>query len=194
MIKRYNKVVMRSDNDEKATLGGGCFWCTEALFRRLKGVRNVIAGYAGGTNLNPTYQQVCSGTTGHAEVAQITFNPKIISYEQLLDVFWQVHDPTSLNRQGNDVGTQYRSVIFYHNQQQKKIAEQSKVKLAQSGPYQSAIVTEIAPLTNFCPAEDYHQQYYEKNSYAPYCRFIIAPKIRKMQEVHPLPPASTTAI
>ena len=163
---------------ELATFGGGCFWCVEAVFERLDGVQSVVAGYAGGTTLNPTYKQVCSGTTGHAEVAQISFDPAKISYRQLVDLFWDAHDPTTMNRQGADVGTQYRSVIFYHNEDQKLIAELSKQEAQKN--FTQAIVTEIQPLTKFYPAENYHQDYYRNNPLAPYCQFVIKPKLKKL--------------
>lgn len=165
-------------NFELATFGGGCFWCIEAVFERLDGVQSVVAGYAGGTTLNPTYKQVCSGTTGHAEVAQISFDPAKISYRQLVDLFWDAHDPTTLNRQGADVGTQYRSVIFFHTEAQKLIAEQSKQEAQKN--FTQAIVTEIQPLIKFYPAENYHQDYYRSNPQAPYCQFIIKPKLKKL--------------
>ena len=165
-------------NFELATFGAGCFWCVEAVFERLDGVQSVVAGYAGGTSPNPTYKQVCSGTTGHAEVAQISFDPAKISYRQLVDLFWEAHDPTTLNRQGADVGTQYRSVIFYHDEQQKLTAEQSKREAQKN--FTQAIVTEILPLTKFYPAENYHQDYYRNNPQAPYCQFIIKPKLKKL--------------
>lgn len=158
---------------EMATLAGGCFWCTEAIFKRLKGVGSVIPGYAGGTVANPTYEQVSSGTTGHAESAQITFDPKIISFEKLLTIFFHLHDPTTANRQGNDVGPQYRSAIFYHDGNQKKSAEKLKKEISNA-------VTEITPFTNFYPAEDYHRDYYAKNSSQPYCQYVIDPKIQKL--------------
>ena len=164
---------------EKATLGGGCFWCIEAVFERLDGVQSVVAGYAGGSKLNPTYKEVCAGTTGHAEVAQITYDPSKISYKQLLDVFWEAHDPTTLNRQGADVGTQYRSVIFYQNEQQKQIAEKSKAEARKD--FKSAMVTEIKPLSIFYEAENYHQDYYNNNPNAPYCTFVIRPKLEKLK-------------
>lgn len=163
---------------EKATLGAGCFWCVEAIFERLDGVSSVVAGYAGGARPNPTYEQVCAGVSGHAEVAQVTFDPSKITYERLLEVFWEAHDPTTLNRQGNDVGEQYRSVIYYHDETQKMIAEKSK-KLAQKN-FSSPIVTEISPLTKFYEAENYHQDYYRNNANAPYCRFVIKPKLDKL--------------
>jgi len=170
---------MTTEKLEKATFGAGCFWCVEAVFQRIKGVKSVVSGYAGGTKPNPTYDEVCTGETGHAEVIQITFNPKEISYEKLLDIFWESHDPTSLNRQGADVGTQYRSVIFYHNEKQKKIAEKSKESVAKI--FDKPIVTEIKPLKNFYPAENYHQNYYNRNKYAPYCLLVIRPKLKKLK-------------
>jgi len=165
---------------EVATLAGGCFWCTEAIFKRLRGVTKVTPGYAGGKTENPTYEQVCSGDTGHAEAIQIEFDPEQIGFETLLDVFWHTHDPTTLNRQGNDVGTQYRSVIFCHSDEQKKAAEKSKKELEKEGYYQDPIVTEIIPFTNFYEAEDYHQNYFENNKNKLYCSIVIAPKIRKI--------------
>lgn len=164
---------------EKATFGAGCFWCVEAVFQRIKGVESVVSGYTGGTKPNPTYDEVCSSETGHAEVIQITFNPKEISYEKLLDIFWESHDPTSLNRQGADVGTQYRSMIFYHNEKQKKIAEKSKAKVAKE--FDKPIATQIEPLEKFYPAENYHQNYYNRNKYAPYCLLVIRPKLKKLK-------------
>jgi len=164
---------------ETATFGTGCFWCTEAIYERLEGVEKVIAGYSGGHVANPSYKQVCTGTTGHAEAVQIYFNPEIITYDELLDVFWQVHDPTTLNRQGNDIGTQYRSVIFYHDDKQRLEAEASKHKFEMSGTFKDPIVTEISPLINFYEAEDYHQDYYSLNPNQPYCKVVISPKIKK---------------
>lgn len=165
---------------EKATLAGGCFWCTEAIFKRLKGVISVVPGYAGGKVENPTYEEVCTGTTGHAEAIQIEFDPKIISYEKILEVFWHTHNPTTLNRQGNDVGPQYRSSIFYHTDEQKKIAEESKMNLEKEDIYDGNIVTEIAPFTNFYVAEDYHKNYFDRNKGDSYCDFIITPKVQKL--------------
>jgi peptide-methionine (S)-S-oxide reductase len=165
---------------ETATLASGCFWCSEAVFARLVGVKSVLPGYSGGHVENPSYDDVCTGRTGHAEAAQIEFDPDIISYEKLLDVFWHTHDPTTLNRQGNDVGTQYRSAIFYHNERQKEIAERSKIELEKKGVYKDPIVTEIVPFKKFYVAEDYHKNYYEDHQNAPYCRFVIAPKIQKL--------------
>jgi|SRR3990167_6998639 len=165
---------------ETATLAGGCFWCTEAIFKRLKGVNSVLPGYAGGTIENPTYTQVCSGNTGHAEAIQIEFDPSLIPYEKILDVFWHTHDPTTLNRQGNDTGTQYRSAIFYHNGQQKEFAEKSKKELGNEGILHDRIVTEIVPLGNFYAAEDYHKNYFDRNRQESYCNFVIVPKIQKL--------------
>ena len=164
---------------EKATFGGGCFWCVEAIYERLPGVQSVLSGYAGGTKPNPTYEDVCTGKTGHAEVAQITFDPTKITYEQLLETFWKAHDPTTLNRQGADVGTQYRSVVFYHDEKQKAAAERSKVEAQTS--FDQPIVTEIQPLKEFFPAENYHQDYYRNHANAPYCTFIIKPKLKKLK-------------
>jgi peptide-methionine (S)-S-oxide reductase len=165
---------------DTATLAGGCFWCTEAVFQRLKGVTSVVPGYAASKVANPSYEQVCSGRTGAAEAIQITYDPSVIPYEKLLDIFWHVHDPTTLNRQGNDVGTQYRSAIFYSNDEQKHTALASKEALEQSGTYKKPVVTEIAPFTNFYPAEDYHKDYYDNNRYQPYCMVVIDPKVQKV--------------
>jgi peptide-methionine (S)-S-oxide reductase len=168
---------------KKATFGSGCFWCTEAVFERLNGVYVVVSGYAGGTVENPTYEEVCTGTTGHAEVTQITYDPDVITFDELLEVFWKTHDPTTLNRQGNDVGPQYRSVIFYHDDEQKQLAEKYKGELDKSGAWDKPIVTEISPLTNYFEAEDYHQDYYENNPSQGYCAFVIAPKLEKFEKV-----------
>ena len=168
---------------ELATFGSGCFWCTEAVFQRLKGVEKVVSGYAGGHVQNPTYKQICGGGTGHAEVIQIQYDPAQVSYEKLLEIFWKTHDPTTLNRQGNDVGTQYRSVIFYHNEEQKRLAEAYKKKLDEAKVWDDPIVTEITPITNFFAAEDYHQNYYNENGAQPYCAFVIRPKIEKLKKV-----------
>ncbi|SZD73651.1 Peptide methionine sulfoxide reductase MsrA [Candidatus Ornithobacterium hominis] len=181
------KTKINMDNSNKnyeiATLAGGCFWCIEAAFDELKGVVEVQSGYAGGSVKNPTYKQVCTGETGHAEVVQIRYNPSVISYAQLLDVFWVLHDPTTLNRQGNDVGTQYRSAIFYHNDEQKKIAEKSMAQSEERGDYSAKYVTEIVPLNdNFYPAEDYHSDYFVNNPENPYCGAVIAPKIKKFHQ------------
>ena len=165
---------------EIATLAGGCFWCTEAVFKKLKGVTEVISGYAGRQMDNPSYKEVSSGKTGHAKAIQVKFDPNIISFEKLLEIFWHLIDPTTLNKQGADVGEQYRSVIFYHNGAQKKIAEESKKNADKSGMYSDPIVTQIIPYSNFYKAEDYHQNYFERNSYQPYCQIIINPKIEKL--------------
>lgn len=170
---------------ETATLAGGCFWCTEAIFRRLKGVASVESGYTGGTKPNPTYEDVCSGKTGHAEAIQIVFDPSVISYETLLDIFWHLHDPTTLNQQGNDVGTQYRSAIFYHTAEQKHSAEESKKKAESSGMYTGKFVTEIVSFARFYKAEGNHQNYYANNSYQPYCQYVIDPKITKLYKEFP---------
>ncbi len=163
---------------EKATFGAGCFWCVEAVFERIPGVRAVAAGYAGGTKENPTYEEVCAGTTGHAEVAQITYDPAVVSYEALLSMFWKSHDPTTMNRQGADVGTQYRSSIFYHSPEQRAAAEKSKREAQKD--FEKPIVTEIVPLEKFFEAENYHQDYYRSNPNAPYCTFVIRPKLKKL--------------
>jgi peptide-methionine (S)-S-oxide reductase len=186
--KSQNQTIEKVKMEDKSTLdtatfGTGCFWCTDAIFKRLKGVDTVISGFSGGTVSNPTYEQVCTGNTGHAEVCQIIFNPKEISYDELLQVFWKIHDPTTLNRQGNDVGTQYRSVIFYHNEDQKKKAEYYKEELNKSGAWKNPVVTEISPFTAFYSAENYHQDYFAKNPHAGYCSYIIAPKVEKFEKV-----------
>jgi len=167
-------------NSEYATLGGGCFWCIEAVYQRLDGIISVVPGYAGGHSKTTTYKEVCTGKTGHAEVARIHYNNDIITYEQILNVFWQAHDPTTLNRQGNDVGTQYRSVIFYHNDNQKKIAVNSKEKANKSGYWSNKIVTEVTKISNYSDAEDYHNNYYDNNPNQPYCMFVIKPKLDKL--------------
>jgi peptide-methionine (S)-S-oxide reductase len=169
-----------NDSIEVATLANGCFWCSEAIFKRLKGVKSVVPGYSGGIVEDPSYDLVCTGKTGHAEAIQIEFDPKVIPFERILDIFWHTHDPTTLNRQGNDVGTQYRSAIFYHNQKQKEVAEQSKMELEKEGSYKGSIVTEITPFNDFYVAEDYHKNYYDNNQAAPYCNFVIDPKVRKL--------------
>ena len=171
------------DGLQLATFGSGCFWCTEAIFQNLTGVEKVESGYSGGKVKNPTYKEVCSGLTGHAEVIQLTFNPSVISFEELLEVFWKTHDPTTLNRQGADEGTQYRSAIFYHTPEQKELAEKYKKKLDASGAFDNAIVTEITPFTVFYKAEDYHQNYYNLNGNVPYCSFVIKPKLEKFKKV-----------
>ena len=166
-----------------ATFGSGCFWCTEAIFQNVDGVEKVESGYSGGKVKNPTYKEVCSGLTGHAEVVQLTYDPKKVSFDELLEIFWKTHDPTTLNRQGNDEGTQYRSVIYYHDEQQKKLAEQYKQKLSDAGAFDQPIVTEISPYSTFYKAEDYHQNYFNQNGDQPYCRFIIQPKVEKFKTV-----------
>jgi peptide-methionine (S)-S-oxide reductase len=173
---------MMSNQLELATLGAGCFWCVEAVFQELKGVERVVSGYAGGTTANPTYEQICTGTTGHAEVIQISFDPKVINFADLLYVFWRTHDPTTLNRQGPDSGTQYRSAIFYHSEAQRVTAEMSKQETAAANLWPNPIVTEITPLSTFYPAEGYHQDFYRQNPYQPYCRMIIDPKIKKFRQ------------
>ncbi len=183
LIGYQESYSQKRKNMEIATFGSGCFWCTEAIFHRLKGVEKVVSGYSGGKIKNPNYQQVCTGETGHAEVIQITYNPEIISYKELLEVFWQTHDPTTLNRQGADVGTQYRSVIFYHTTEQKELAEIYKKKLEDENIYDKPIVTEISEFDIFYKAEDYHQDYYEHNRGQGYCNFIITPKIKKFKKV-----------
>jgi peptide-methionine (S)-S-oxide reductase len=165
-----------------ATLGGGCFWCLEAVFAGFDGVRRVVPGYAGGTVPNPTYEQVCTGMTGHAEVVQITFDPAVISYRDLLEVFFAIHDPTTPNRQGADVGTQYRSIILYHDLQQKEAAGQMIAALEAARVWPAPIVTQVVPLEAFYPAEAYHHDYYRRNSDQPYCRFVIAPKLAKARK------------
>lgn len=167
---------------ELATFGNGCFWCTEAIFQNLEGVEKVVSGYAGGHVQNPTYEQVCSGRTGHAEVIQITYDPAKISYEELLEVFWATHDPTTLNRQGNDVGTQYRSVVFYHNDAQQELAQQYKEQLDASETFRDPIVTLVDPMPQFFPAENYHQDYFKRNGQQPYCSFLIRPKVAKFKK------------
>ncbi len=174
---------MENGNYKTATFGAGCFWCSEAIFEDVKGVFDVIAGYAGGHVENPCYNAVCSGETGHAEVVNITYDPSIIAFEELLAIFWKTHDPTTLNKQGADVGTQYRSVIFYHDEEQKETAERIKNELNESGAWDDPIVTEIRPYSVFYIAEDYHQNYYEKNPYQGYCQFIIGPKMEKFRKV-----------
>ena len=174
--------TMNSTSMEEATFGAGCFWCVEAVFEEVKGVKSAVAGYAGGEIANPTYRQVSSGQTGHAEVARITFDPSVISYEQLLEVFWHTHNPTTKNRQGADVGPQYRSAIFYHNEKQKEIAEKSLDKTDKSDLWEDPIVTEIEPLSNYSEAENYHQNYYENNPNAGYCQVVIAPKLKKFRK------------
>lgn len=171
-----------NQNLETATLGAGCFWCVEAVFDDLKGVSDVVSGYSGGRRENPTYEQVCSGATGHAEVVQINFNPQEIAFRDILRVFFTVHDPTTLNRQGADIGTQYRSAIFYHSAEQKQIAHEVIEEITAARIYDSPIVTEVVEFTNFYPAEDYHQEYFANNPNQPYCAAVVAPKVRKFRE------------
>lgn len=171
------------NNLDTATFGSGCFWCTEAFFQRLEGVQKVTSGYAGGKIDNPTYKEVCSGNTGHAEVVQVLYDPSVVSFADLLQVFWETHDPTTLNRQGNDVGTQYRSAIFYHNEEQKKEAKMYMEKLDKSGAWNNPIVTTLEKYTKMYPAEDYHQNYYNENGRQPYCSFVISPKVDKFEKV-----------
>lgn len=168
---------------EVITLGSGCFWCTEAIFQRLKGVESAVSGYSGGHIKNPGYKEVCTGRTGHAEVVQVTFDPEVISLQEILEVFWKTHDPTTLNRQGNDVGTQYRSAVFYHNENQKMLATQIKQALDVSGAWPDPIVTEITPFETFYAAEDYHQDYFNENGSQPYCQFVVKPKVDKFKKV-----------
>jgi peptide-methionine (S)-S-oxide reductase len=167
---------------ELATLGGGCFWCLEAVFVPLEGVLSVVSGYAGGTTPNPSYEAVCTGRTGHAEVVQVAFDPQAISYRDLLEIFFAMHDPTTLNRQGADVGTQYRSVIFYHSPEQQRIASETIAELQEAQLWPGRFVTEVVPLEPFYPAEDYHQQYYEQNPEQGYCRAVVAPKVAKLRQ------------
>jgi peptide-methionine (S)-S-oxide reductase len=167
---------------QTATLAGGCFWCIETVFNRLRGVESAVSGYMGGYTTNPTYKDICNGDTGHAEVVQVTFDPDVISYRDLLDVFFTLHDPTQLNHQGNDVGTQYRSAIFWHTPEQKAEAEAVIAELTSARQFAAPIVTEITEASTFYPAEDYHQRYYEQNPHQPYCQFVVAPKVAKVQE------------
>lgn len=174
--------VAMPDDLETATLGSGCFWCTEAVYLEVKGVRSVVSGYTGGKVKNPTYREVCSGLTGHAEVVQVKFDPKVVSYESILEIFWNTHDPTTLNRQGADEGTQYRSAIFYHSEDQRKVAEAYKAQLEKSGVFKNRIVTEITPAAVFYKAEDYHQNYFALNPDQGYCQYVIRPKVEKFRK------------
>jgi peptide-methionine (S)-S-oxide reductase len=183
IVLAFNQVNAQGKKTEKATFGMGCFWCTEAIFQKLKGVTSVRSGYEGGTLSNPTYEEVCSGATGHAEVLEINYNPAVISYSDLLEVFWKSHDPTTLNRQGADSGTQYRSVIFYHNAEQKALAEKYKAEFNKTNAFGKKVVTAIDPAKPFYVAENYHQDYYLKNGNEPYCRLVILPKIQKLEKV-----------
>lgn len=182
-LEKKNIMNINNSDLDTATFGTGCFWCTEAIFERVNGVVSVISGYSGGNIANPTYEEVCEGTTGHAECTQITFDPSIISYDELLEIFWKTHDPTTLNRQGNDVGTQYRSVIFYHNNEQKQKAEYYKQKLTDEKIWDKPIVTEITKFEKFYPAENYHQEYYENNPNQGYCVYVITPKVEKFEKI-----------
>lgn len=182
MSREENQTTNAPQDREIATLGGGCFWCVEAVFDELRGVERVESGYAGGARANPSYREVCSGTTGHAEVVQVAFDPSVISFKEILEVFFTAHDPTTLNRQGGDVGTQYRSVIFYHDEEQKRVAKQVIDEINAAKIYDAPVVTEIAPLTEFYVAEDYHQEYFSQNAGEPYCRVVIAPKVSKFRE------------
>ncbi len=173
---------MNSSQVEIATFGAGCFWCTEAVFLNVIGVEKVESGYSGGKIKNPSYREICTGTTGHAEVTQITFNPKKVSFEELLEIFWNTHDPTTLNRQGADQGTQYRSVVFYHNDNQKKLADDYKKQLDESQLFKNPIVTEISPIKDFYKAEDYHQNYFALNPNQSYCEYVVRPKVEKFKK------------
>ncbi len=179
-----NQESMPDVRTDTITLGAGCFWCVETIYEQLRGVLSVESGYSGGTTVNPTYREVCTGETGHAEVCQIAYDPETIHFEDILDIFWSIHDPTTLNRQGADVGTQYRSVIFYNSEEQQKIAEESKRKLNESGAFKQPIVTEIVPLVKFYKAEDYHQDYFKNNPEVPYCNVVISPKVEKFRKAY----------
>ena len=180
LAAQTNTMDKPTHSTETATLGGGCFWCTEAIFQMLPGVKSVASGYAGGTTENPTYQEVCTGKTGHAEVIQVTYDPQVVSYEKILETFWEAHDPTTLDRQGADTGTQYRSIILYNSEAQKRDAELSKAEAQKH--FSRPIVTEIVPLKKFYQAEGYHQDYYRSNPNQPYCRFVIRPKVEKFEK------------
>jgi peptide-methionine (S)-S-oxide reductase len=182
-IESKSTMDIQNKNLETATFGSGCFWCTEAIFERVNGVVKVVSGYSGGTVDNPSYKEVCTGTTGHAECTQITFDPSVISFDELLEIFWKMHDPTTLNQQGNDFGTQYRSVIFYHNDEQKQKAEYYKKKLTEEKIWDKPIVTEITKFEMFYPAEDYHQEYYDNNPNQGYCAYVITPKVEKFEKI-----------
>ncbi len=178
ILSEYLSLVETTDGMELATLGGGCFWCLEAVFKRVDGVTSVTSGFAGGNTANPTYEEVCAGETGHAEVVQVAFDPRRIGYAEILDIFWKAHDPTTLNRQGADVGEQYRSAIFSHDDRQRRLAEESRTAAQRN--WREPIVTQIAALDRFWKAEDYHQDYYDRNRTAGYCRVVISPKLRKL--------------
>ena len=183
-MTQSNNPSTDGSGSEVTTLGGGCFWCLEAVFDEVQGVTDVVSGYAGGAAANPTYEQVCSGRTGHAEVVQVRFDPKRIAYRELLELFFSIHDPTTLNRQGADAGTQYRSVIFYHDDEQKRVAEQLIRELESAKTFHKPIVTQIAPFHGFYPAEEYHQEYFKRNPFQGYCQVIIAPKMAKFRQHH----------
>ncbi len=183
LLAQKNQSDMAENNNYRyATFGNGCFWCSEAVFEEVKGVIDVVSGYSGGSVINPSYREVCTGRTGHAEVVQVKYDPSVVNYQELLNIFFKTHDPTSLNRQGADVGTQYRSVIFYHDGDQKKEAEETIKRLDTSGAYKHKIVTEVKPFVNFYMAEDYHQDYYRKNPDYGYCNVVISPKLHKFRE------------
>ncbi len=188
ILTKGDEIKMMKNPLEKATFGGGCFWCLEAIFNRVEGVKNIQSGYAGGESKNPTYEEVCSGETGHAEVIQLEFDPEIIPFEDLLEIFWIAHDPTTLNRQGADIGTQYRSIILPHNKSQKNVAELSKVSWNKKGKYSDPIITEISLLKTFYPAENYHQNYFQNNKTAGYCRLVISPKIKSLMDKNIIKP------
>ncbi len=171
-----------SSRTEVATLGGGCFWCLEAVFEDLRGVKEVVSGYSGGFVPDPTYERVCTGTTGHAEVVRVTFDPAVVSFREILEVYFSIHDPTTLNRQGADVGTQYRSAIFYHTPEQKRVAEEVIAELGEEGVWEDPIVTEVTPASAFYGAEDYHREYFQRNQRQPYCQVVIAPKVAKFRK------------
>lgn len=174
--------MTQNNQNSVATLGGGCFWCLEAVYDDMKGIQSVVSGYMGGRVAHPTYEQICTGTTGHAEVVQVTYDPNLVSYRDLLEVFFTIHDPTTLNRQGADVGTQYRSAIFYHDEAQKETAESLIAELEKANVWDSPIVTEVTPLDTFYAAEAYHQDYYANNAYQPYCQFVVRPKLAKFRQ------------
>lgn len=184
--QKNSKDQTQMDNNnglELATFGAGCFWCVEAIFQRIEGVEKVVSGYSGGHIKNPSYKEVCQGTTGHAEVCQLSYDPEVVGFDELLEVFWETHDPTTLNRQGNDVGTQYRSSVFFHNAEQKELAETYKKKLDEADIYKDPIVTEIVPFKVMYEADDYHQNYFNENGSQPYCSFVIQPKVDKLEKI-----------
>jgi peptide-methionine (S)-S-oxide reductase len=182
-IKIKNMENLTTTVTDTATFGTGCFWCTEAIFQEVEGVIKVTSGYSGGFNENPTYKEVCTGTTGHAECLNVVYDPAKVTFDELLEIFWKVHDPTTLNRQGNDIGTQYRSVVFYHNDEQKTKTEKYKGELDKSGAWDKPLVTTLEPFVKFYPAEDYHQNYYNNNTGQGYCQFVIRPKLEKFHKV-----------